>query len=76
MIDQMPATLMQELNKQLAAEPIPENRYAAWRTEVLDKDTEFPMSFPRRDDVIVPQHAIQVRIFSRLLLMRDRRWLG
>jgi acetolactate synthase-1/2/3 large subunit len=42
----------------LAAEPIPEGQYAAWRAELVAKATEFPLPCPQRDDVVVPQAAI------------------
>ncbi|KAG2450930.1 hypothetical protein HYH02_004203 [Chlamydomonas schloesseri] len=48
------------LNRMLAAEPLPADKWAAWRSELAAKRAEFPMRYPQRDDAIVPQYAIQV----------------
>lgn len=48
------------LNKLLEADPVDKGHFAAWRAELDAKRAEFPMRYPQRDDVIVPQHAIQV----------------
>ncbi|KAG2422753.1 hypothetical protein HXX76_015773 [Chlamydomonas incerta] len=48
------------LNRLLAADPIPADKWAAWRAELAAKRAEFPMRYPQRDDAIVPQHAIEV----------------
>ena len=50
----------QELNAQLAQRPLPEGHYAEWRAELEGVNAEFPLSYPHRDDVIMPQHAIEV----------------
>ncbi|KAG2422754.1 hypothetical protein HXX76_015774 [Chlamydomonas incerta] len=48
------------LNRLLVANPIPADKWAAWRAELAAKRAEFPMRYPQRDDAIVPQHAIEV----------------
>ena len=49
------------MNKALEEEPLEEGCLAAWHQELQDKVKEFPSWFPVRDDVIVPQWAVQVR---------------
>lgn len=49
------------LNKMLAKDPIDGQHYAPWREELEGQRKKFPMSYPDRDDVIAPQHAVQVR---------------
>ncbi|KAK9840745.1 hypothetical protein WJX81_001848 [Elliptochloris bilobata] len=51
---------LQELNRLLDEKPVPEGRYAAWRAELKEQEAKFPLAFPQRDDVIVPQWAIKV----------------
>lgn len=34
---------------------------ADWRKELDDVRSKFPMRYPDRDDVIAPQHAVEVR---------------
>ena len=51
---------LSHLNRLLAAEPLPADKWAGWRAELAAKRAEFPMRYPQRDDAIVPQHAIQV----------------
>jgi acetolactate synthase-1/2/3 large subunit len=53
---------LRHLNRMLEVEPLPADKFAAWRAEVSAKRTEFPMRYPQRDDVIVPQHAIEVQM--------------
>lgn len=56
-------TSLQGLNKLLSKEGLSESissQYAEWRQEIEDKKKEFPMRYPVREDVIVPQHAIEV----------------
>jgi hypothetical protein len=48
------------LNKLLEQEPINPTQYEAWRQELDSKKQEFPMRYPERDDVIIPQHAVKV----------------
>lgn len=48
------------LNEELQKEEEPAARYKDWRQTVVNKMEEFPMWFPKRDDVIVPQWAIKV----------------
>ena len=52
--------LRQELNKLLEEKPVPEGQYAAWRSELKEQEAKFPLAYPQRDDVIVPQWAIKV----------------
>ncbi|GIL77942.1 hypothetical protein Vretimale_6526 [Volvox reticuliferus] len=51
---------LRHLNRMLQAEPLPADRFAAWRAELVAKRDEFPLRYPQRDDAIVPQYAIQV----------------
>jgi hypothetical protein len=51
---------LQELNKLLERNPVPKEHFAPWRAELDAQKAKYPMAFPQRDDVIVPQHAIQV----------------
>ena len=53
---------LQELNRLLDERPLPEGRYAAWRDELKEQEAQFPLAFPVRDDVIVPQWAIKGRL--------------
>ncbi|GFR51146.1 hypothetical protein Agub_g13501 [Astrephomene gubernaculifera] len=48
------------LNRLLAAEPLPADRFAGWRAELAATREQYPMRFPQRDDCIVPQYAVQV----------------
>lgn len=48
------------LNTELSKEDDPAARYTEWRQTVENKMEEFPMWFPKRDDVIVPQWAVKV----------------
>lgn len=48
------------LNMMLDAGPVVESRFEEWRNEIEGQRVKFPMSYPQRDDVIVPQWAIQV----------------
>jgi hypothetical protein len=52
---------LQLLNKMLQADPLPEATYQAWREELDAQRTKFPMQYPDREDVIAPQHAVEVR---------------
>lgn len=49
------------LNRLLEQEPIDTGLYEAWRQDLDNKKVEFPMRYPERDDVIIPQHAVEVR---------------
>lgn len=53
--------IVQVLNKLLEQDPLPEGKLAKWHQALKDKAQEFPSWFPVRDDVIVPQSAVQVR---------------
>lgn len=57
-----PRGMRQELNRLLDEKPVPEGRYADWRAELKEQEAKFPLAFPQRDDVIVPQWAIKVRL--------------
>jgi len=50
------------LNRLLAAEDMSamKAQWAAWVKELQAKREAFPMRYPDRDDVIVPQHAVEV----------------
>lgn len=48
------------LNKMLEQDPIPAEQYAQWRADLDEQRTKFPMRYPDRQDVIAPQHAVQV----------------
>lgn len=37
-------------------------RFAPWVEEVNAMNREFPLTYPRRDDVIMPQWAIEVNL--------------
>lgn len=50
----------QELNAQLGQRPLPEGHFGEWRAELEGVNAEFPLSYPQRDDVIMPQWAIEV----------------
>ena len=47
------------LNAALDARPLVDGQYGAWVATLAAKREEFPMVFPVRDDVIIPQRAIQ-----------------
>lgn len=49
------------LNKELQKEDDPASRYNEWRQTVAEKRAEFPMWYPKRDDVIIPQWAVKAR---------------
>eukprot|EP00879_Flechtneria_rotunda_P010504 GHRR01010981.1.p1 GENE.GHRR01010981.1~~GHRR01010981.1.p1 ORF type:complete len:614 (+),score=177.29 GHRR01010981.1:610-2451(+) len=51
---------LQLLNKMLEADPVDPALYADWRADIDGQRQKFPMSYPDRDDVIAPQHAVQV----------------
>jgi acetolactate synthase-1/2/3 large subunit len=48
------------LNERLREEQDPAARYEEWRGVVAAKAAEYPMWYPKRDDVIIPQWAIEV----------------
>ena len=64
--DVKPALSM--LNEELQKEDDPASWYDEWRETVAKKREEFPMWFPKRDDVIVPQWAIKARLIILLCL--------
>lgn len=51
---------LQLLNKMLESDPVDPKLYADWRKELDDVRAKFPMQYPDRDDVIAPQHAVEV----------------
>lgn len=53
------------LNKGLDEAPLEEGAFAEWQATLQQQAAEHPMMFPARDDVIIPQRAIQVRLFCR-----------
>ena len=48
------------INKLLEQHPIPEGQYSTWVDSVNEVREKFPMWYPEKDDVIIPQWAIQV----------------
>ena len=40
--------------------PLPPPQYSDWVAEVMAHKAEHPLGYPDRDDVIMPQHAIEV----------------
>ena len=48
------------LNAMLDADPVDPQQFEEWRAELERKREQFPMSYPQREDVIVPQWAIKV----------------
>lgn len=58
---------VQELNAQLAARPVAKQQFAEWVQELNSVNAEFPLTYPKRDDVIMPQWAIEVRVKSIVL---------
>ena len=55
---------LQMMNKLLDARPLPAGHLAEWHQELQDKVKQHPSWFPIRDDVIVPQWAVQVHLAS------------
>jgi acetolactate synthase-1/2/3 large subunit len=51
---------LQMLNKMLEQDPIKAEQYAEWRADIEAQKKKFPMSYPDREDVIAPQHAVEV----------------
>lgn len=49
------------LNKGLEAAPLQDGHFAPWQADLKQQAAEHPMVFPERDDVIIPQRAIQVQ---------------
>ena len=48
------------LNRMLAENPIPEGTYTPWISDINAVRKEHPQSYPVREDVIMPQWAIEV----------------
>ena len=59
------------LNAALDERPLVDGQYSAWVATLAEKRQEFPMVYPARDDVIIPQRAIQARV---LHLHRCQAW--
>ena len=53
------------LNTILRENKVPADTYAPWRKEIQEKTQEFPMWYPEREDVIIPQWAIKVQLDAR-----------
>jgi hypothetical protein len=53
---------LQELNSQLQQRPVDKERFAPWVKELSSINLEFPLTYPKRDDVIMPQWAIEVSL--------------
>ena len=51
---------LEGINALLEASPIEGDPYAEWRKELAGVAEEYPLSYPDRGDVIVPQRAIEV----------------
>eukprot|EP00887_Chlorella_sp_A99_P007132 scaffold2.g7132.t1 len=51
---------LQMLNKALAASPVDKAQFAPWVSEVNAVREEYPLTYPKHDDVIMPQWAIEV----------------
>eukprot|EP01025_Chloroclados_australasicus_P045571 TRINITY_DN4992_c0_g1_i2.p2 TRINITY_DN4992_c0_g1~~TRINITY_DN4992_c0_g1_i2.p2 ORF type:complete len:351 (+),score=46.88 TRINITY_DN4992_c0_g1_i2:123-1175(+) len=47
------------LNTMLDDDPVDPARFADWRAAIEEQRTSFPMRYPERDDVIIPQWAVQ-----------------
>eukprot|EP00193_Tetraselmis_chui_P010560 CAMPEP_0177775284 /NCGR_PEP_ID=MMETSP0491_2-20121128/14006_1 /TAXON_ID=63592 /ORGANISM="Tetraselmis chuii, Strain PLY429" /LENGTH=672 /DNA_ID=CAMNT_0019293815 /DNA_START=130 /DNA_END=2148 /DNA_ORIENTATION=+ len=52
--------VLQILNSLAGDSPLPDAHFSAWVAEMNAKREEFPMKYPQKDNVIVPQYAIQV----------------
>ncbi|KAL3136694.1 hypothetical protein ABBQ38_005929 [Trebouxia sp. C0009 RCD-2024] len=50
---------LQGINKLLEQHPVPEGQYTTWIDSVNEVREKFPMWYPEKDDVIIPQWAIQ-----------------
>lgn len=48
------------INKLLEQHPVPEGQYSTWIDSINEVREKFPMWYPEKDDVIIPQWAIQV----------------
>lgn len=56
--DSKPA--LRVLNDLMERDPLPADHLTAWLEQLAAKRAEFPSWFPKRDDVIVPQSAVQM----------------
>ncbi len=50
------------INKLLEQNPVPEGQYSTWVESIHEVREKFPMWYPEKDDVIIPQWAIQVQL--------------
>eukprot|EP00891_Asterochloris_glomerata_P005096 jgi/Astpho2/5096/fgenesh1_pm.00073_%23_2_t len=48
------------INSLLAQQPLPAGHFDTWLSSIMEIKERFPMWYPKRDDVIVPQWAIEV----------------
>ncbi|CAG9460680.1 unnamed protein product [Pedinophyceae sp. YPF-701] len=48
------------LNGMLDESPLPEGQLKEWQADVQKVKTEYPMAYPDREDLIVPQWAVEV----------------
>jgi hypothetical protein len=60
------------LNDMLKEKPLSDDPYHDWRREVNQTRAKYPMEFPQRDDVIMPQWAIQVGSCDHPLMPTSR----
>ena len=60
------ADMTQEMNRQLEERPVIKEQFDEWVAEVNNMGKEFPLMFPDRDDVIMPQWAIKVRLIKAI----------
>lgn len=52
--------IMAGLNRILEQQPVPEGQYSTWIDSIEEIKQKFPMWYPEKDDVIIPQWAIKV----------------
>ena len=53
------------INSLLAQQPLPAGHFDTWLSSIMEIKERFPMWYPKREDVIVPQWAIEVRCLGR-----------
>uniref|UniRef100_A0A061S889 Acetolactate synthase n=1 Tax=Tetraselmis sp. GSL018 TaxID=582737 RepID=A0A061S889_9CHLO len=52
--------VLQTLNNMVSDDPLPETSFTGWLSELESQKQQFPMKYPQREDVILPQWAIEV----------------
>jgi hypothetical protein len=67
------------LNTMLEDDPVDPAQFAEWRDYLDAQRTSLPMQYPKRDDVVIPQWAIEVRAdaiypFSRQIVILTAQW--